>query len=792
MFSNYLKIAWRNFLRNKSYSVINILGLSLGLACLVLISLFVTEELSYDKFHEDSEQIHYLGLESRYGESSNKGLSTPRPLGASMEQEIPEVKQHVTTLWPGNGQISIDGEEFFGDTRILMSSEQFFEIFSFPLKTGDPKTVLADPNSVVIAQSIAEKYFPNENPIGKTIYVKYYGDNELVISGVAKDIGENSYVRFDVVASIKGNNSYINLEEAWGASMFNTYVKLYPDTDWDQVQPKLEEVTSKYLGEESNSSFFSIPLTDLYFSEFVSSTGFKGDMKYIYIFSAIGIFILLLASINYMNLATSRATMRSLEVGVRKVVGAEKKQLIMQFLSEAIIVTVVSFLFSLLLVEFALPYFNSLLDHNLVLNFSTDWQFIAALFLISICIGIGSGAYPAFYLSRFNPSRALKGSVKNLNAKFSFRKALVVTQFTVSTVLIISTIVAFSQLRFLLNKDLGFKSEQVMFINAYQISDQIDVFKENILQHSAVINASAATDLPGRISLSMGMSFDPSQPDLNLQTSVIRADEDYDEVLGLTMKAGRFFDENYPSDLEKARVINEAMVTALGWAGPEEAIGKVFVDSSEVIGVVSDFNFKSLHSEIGSLLLQMGDHDSRYQNYSQIAIKFNAEEVQPLIAYLQEEWAKLSPASPLDYRFLEDRFAELYETDRKLSYAFMTFAGIAIFIACMGLFGLVTYSTQRRTKEIGIRKVLGASLKDLLTLLSREYLLLVGLGFAISIPVAWYAMNEWLAEFAYRIEIGVGIFLLAGFASISIALITVVFNSTKAALANPVDSLKTE
>ncbi len=792
MLSNYLKIAWRNFLRNKSFSFINILGLSLGLACLILISLFVKEELSYDKFHEESEKIHYMGLESHYGESSNKGLSTPRPLGISMEEEIPEVEHHITTLWPGNGQISIDGEEFFENTRVLMSSEQFFEIFSFPLITGDPATVLDEPKSAVITKSIADTYFPNEDPIGKTIYVKYYGDNEFVIAGIADDIVENSYVRFDIIASIKSNTSYINLEEAWGASMFNTYVKLYPEADWEQVQPKLEAVVSKYLGEESSSSFFSIPLTDLYFSEFVSSTGFKGDMKYIYIFSAIGIFVLLLAFINYMNLSTSQSTMRSLEVGVRKVVGAEKQQLIAQFLCEAIIITVLSFLSSLIIVELALPYFNSLLDHNLVLNLSEDFQFIALLFLISVIIGICSAAYPAFFLSRFNPSQALKGSIKNLNSKVSFRRALVVAQFTVSTVLIISTIVAFTQLRFLLDKDLGFKGEQVLFINAYQISDQIEVFNHNILQHSSVITASATTSVPGHVGLRVGMNFDPSQPDLNLQVSVIRSDENYDDVLGLRMKAGRFFDENFPSDVQKARVINGAMVKALGWTSPEAAIGKFFVDSSQVIGVVEDFNFKSLHSEIGPLMLQMGNPSSRYENYSQVAVKFNPQEIQSLITYLQEEWKQLSPNTPLDYHFLDDRFAELYETDRKLSYAFMTFAGVAIFIACMGLFGLVTYSTQRRTKEIGIRKVLGASLRDLQVLLSKEYLLLVAVGFMLSIPIAWYAMSQWLSEFAYRIDINAWVFLLAGLASISIALITVIFNSTKAALADPVNSLKSE
>lgn len=792
MLSNYIKIAWRSFLRNKSYSLINILGLSLGLACLFLISLFVTEELSYDKFHEDKHQIYYLGQENNYGETSNKGLSTPRPLGAFMKEEIPEVKHFVTTLWPSNGQISVDGEEYFPDNRLLMSTEEFFEIFSFPLKVGDPKNVLAEPNSAVITERLAAKYFPNEDPVGKTIYTKYYGNNELVITGIAENLEENSYARFDVVASIKNNDSYINLEDAWGASMFNTYIKLHPKISWDQVEPKLRTLESKYLGEESNSSYFSIPLTKLYLSEFVSSAGFKGDMKYIYIFSAIGIFVLLLASINYMNLATARSTMRSLEVGVRKVVGAERAQLISQFLSEAIIVTILSFLLSLLIVEFTLPYFNTFLDHSLSLNILADWQFIITLFGISVLVGICSGVYPAFFLSRFNPSKALKGTLENLNSGFSFRRILVVVQFTVSTVLIISTIIAFSQLRYLLNKDLGFESEQVMYIKAYQISNQINIFKEKVLQHSAVINASATTALPGRIGYSMGMNFDPSQPDLTLNVSVIRTDEDYDDVLGLNMIAGRYFDKKYTSDVKKARVINEAMVEALGWAGPEEAVGKVLKDSSQVIGVISNFNFKSLRSEIGSLYLQMGNPDNQYEGYSDLAIKFHPDEIHPLISYLQNEWKTLSPNTPMEYQFLDDRFAELYETDKKLSYAFMAFAGITIFIGCMGLYGLVTFSTQRRTKEIGIRKVLGASLKDLLSLLSKEYMVLVSLGFIISVPIAWYIMNKWLSEFAYRIEIGIGIFVLAGLVSIIIALATVIFNSTKAALANPADSLKSE
>jgi len=793
MLKNYFKIAWRNFLRNKSYSLINVLGLSIGLAFLILISLFVTDELSYDQFHENSEQIHFVGRESQFGKNISKGLSTPYPVGPSMKEEIPEVEHYLVTMWPGAGDVGLDGENLNQEDRIMMSTEDFFLVFSFLLKVGDPETVLSNPESVVLTEEMARKYFGDDNPVGKSIIIQRYDNKEYTITGIAENMQHNSYVNFDFVTTIQNDSSVESNRESWGSSMFNTYVKLQEGTQWSQIESKIAELVDKNIGEDSNTTFFSIPLTDLYLSELVSADGFKGSMKYVYIFSAIAFFILILACINYMNLATARATQRSQEVGVRKVVGADKSQLILQFISEAVVVTLAAFILGLLIAEISLPFFNNFVEKELSLSFSGNWPFISSLFFISIIIGILSGSYPAFFLSRFKPALVLKGeSYKGLSG-IGLRKTLVVIQFTISTVLIIGTLIAFNQLKFIMEKDLGFHDDQVMYVPAYQIQDQVEVFKERALNYTSVLDASATTDIPGQFRYRISQPFDPQNPENEFSVHLVRSDAHYKDVLGFELAAGRYFDEDRPTDRDNARVINEAMVRELGWKSVDGAIGRKLNDGSEVIGVVKDFHFQSLHNKIGPVYIRMKPTEAgRHENYTLLALRFNPEQVSEVISRLQEVWDTFETGDPLTYYFLDEKFAEQYATDQKLSRAFSAFSGIAIFIACLGLFGLAAFSAERRTKEIGIRKVLGASVANIVNLLSKDFVKLVILGFVIAIPIAWYAMNQWLADFAYRIEIGPGIFALAGGAALAIALLTVSWQSIKAAAANPVDSLRSE
>ncbi|MEX0722306.1 MAG: ABC transporter permease, partial [Gracilimonas sp.] len=748
MIKNYLKIAFRNFRNNKSYSLINVLGLAIGLGCLILISLFVSDELSHDQFHENSEQIYFAGRESSYGGTPDKSLSTPFPLAPAMENEIPEVKHAIVTLYNGSGKVSINGEDYTEEDRIMHASEDFFKMFSFPLKTGDPETVLSDPKSVVITEEIAEKYFGDENPIGKTLYINRYGEGEYTITGIAENMQNNSYVSFDIIPSIKNTSYSESHRDSWGASMFNTFVQLQDGKTWKDIEPKVSDLVTKNLGEETTVSFFQIPLTELYLSEHTSNSGFKGNSKYIYIFSAIALFILILACINYMNLATARAMQRSREVGVRKVVGAGKTQLIFQFIGEAILVSVFAFIVGLFLAEIALPFFNDFVDKELVLSLAETGSLLSLLFLVSIGVGIFSGSYPAFFLSRFKPSTVLKTTSPQSKKGGGFRKILVTLQFVVSTALIICTLIAFNQLQFVLEKDLGFEDEQVMYIPAYQIQGNLETFKEIALNHSAVLNASATTDIPGSFGMRHGRAFDPDNPEHEFYAYNVRVDADYDDVLNLEMAAGRFFDKDRSTDRDNARVINEAMVEKLGWGSPEDAVNRMLDDSSTVIGVVKDFHYSSLHQQIESSYFEMKPTKAgRYTSYSMLAVKFNPEQVQSLITYLQGEWTSLWPEDPLTYHFLDEKFAEQYATDQKLSRAFSAFAIIGIFIACLGLFGLAAFSAERRTKEIGIRKVMGASIANIVAMLSKDFVKLVILGFMIAIPIAWYAMNQWLADF---------------------------------------------
>lgn len=794
MLKNYLKITYRNFGTNKFYSLINVIGLSIGLACIILISLFVTDEMSFDTFHKNSNQIHFLGVERSFGGEFKKSMISPFPLAETLVQEIPEIEMAVVITPPNVGKVKGSGDLFIEEQKIIASSPDFFSLFNFPLIKGDPITALEKPNTVVITKRIAEKYFPNEEPIGKSLTINRYEIAEYIVTGVAENNKENSYLDFDIVFSIGGLASTKSNSTSWGASMYNTFFKIQENTTWNDLNQTINDAFDVYIGEEraSRTNYFFIPISELYLSELVTSNGFKGSYMYLYIFSAVALFVLLLASINYMNLSTARGLQRGKEVGVRKVLGANKLQLIQQFLGEAVMFSLIAVIFAFIIAEVALPAFNVFFEKELILNFFERPVFIISIVSLAIGLGIVSGFYPAIFLSKFKPASILKGNRTSEIGGVSLRKVLVVFQFSISTVLVIGTLVVLSQLNYLLDKDLGFNKEQTLFI-PFSDASKISLYKETIEKHQAVVSTSSANGAPGNFYFSSSDNFDPERPYEQIATHVIATDENYPQVLGLKMLAGRYFDDDKALELENSIVINEAMQKRMNWLTPDDAIGKEFASGDQVIGVVNDFHFRTLRSEISPVVINsIHTQDGSFSGTDMLVVKFRAEQTRELIDFLQTSWKSVVSNTPISYTFLDETMDELYETDKKLGDVFSLFAGIGIFIACMGLFGLTAFSAERKTKEIGIRKVLGATVINIVSLLSIDFLKLVVIGFIIAAPVSWYVMNTWLTEFAYRIDIGMEIFLSAGAIALIIAFLTTSWQSVKAANSNPVDSLKSD
>ncbi len=791
MLKNYIKIAWRNIIRNKGYALINIFGLAVGLACCILIAQYVQDELSYDNFHE--KQVHFVGKESQFGGESRRGMTTSLPLGKALVNEIPEVTNYVQMTWPGSGSVSRDGENFTEEDRILNASSSFFEVFNFSLKTGSQENILQNPNSVVITEEMAEKYFPGENPIGQSLTIQRYGENIYTVTGIAKNVTQNSYLDFDIVGSMGTLQTVKDKQgqDSWGANMFQTYVSLQENSDSDFVESKLQTIAKNHYEEERGVSYFFIPISELYISELVTRNGFKGDMKYIYIFGAISLFILIIACINYMNLATARAAQRSQEVGIRKTVGAGRWQVARQFLGEAVLISFCSFVIGLVIAEMALPLFNQIFQKELELFFSENLTFILSLGGLAILVGLISGSYPAFYLSGFQPQRIMSGQLFGSKSSAKLRKTLVICQYTVTVALLIGTIVIYKQLEFTQNKDLGFNEEQVIVVPMYDdLSSKHDVLKQKLQQNPNITSVSAASNVPSAYQTRYGLAFDPENPDHQLSLYGLFADPDYVKTLGMEMAAGRFFEEGRHED--STIVLNEAAVEKLNWKSSKEAVGRE-MKNGRVIGVIKDFHFSSLREKIdGVYIRQERPADSPFEAYNQITARLNSANIDETIEYIRNQWTSIAGDQTFTYSFLDQEFDQMYRTEQRLANVFTTFSIIAIVIACLGLLGLAAYTAERRTKEIGIRKVLGANVSNIVGLLSKDFIKLVIIGFVIAVPIAWYAMNQWLADFAYRIEIGPGIFALAGGVALFIALATVSWQSIRAALANPVDSLRNE
>ena len=803
MFKNYFKIAFRNLKNNKVFSFINILGLAIGLTCFMLIAVFVYNELSYDKYPADEKNIYRVNLSVTGNGDVAVYPNVDVAVGEGIKNAFPEVK--ASTRIFGVSDFIKYNDKQFKEEHLAFADSNFLQMFSIPLIEGNPINALTQPNSIVISKSFAKKYFGNVDALDKSIMI---GIQNAVykVTGVIDKVPDNSHFHFDAFLSL---STFHITNETWSNLGYFTYLLLNKNTDPKKLEAKFPQLVAKHVvpeiqhdmgvslaeAQKSVNTFrFSLqPLTDIHlYSHTKYELGPNGDIQYVYIFSVLAVFILLLACVNFTNLSTARAVKRAREVGIRKVMGSIKKQLIFQFLTESVLLTFCATLCSYILIFLLLPYFNQLANKNVSFSFFLSYQSILVMLSLSFLAGILAGIYPAFFLSSFNTIKVLKGaSYAQGTQKKPLRSSLVVFQFFVSIALIIATIIVYQQLHFMQTKKLGYDKEQVLFLpDARLLGKNQAAFEQQLLQDNRVVSASISRSVPGG-EIMDGTEIYPKNATSNgteIHANIYHVDYDYLRTLGIHVLQGRNFSKDFPTD-SSGVVINEAAVRELGWSGTS-SIGKTIVRSGQqefkVIGVVADFNYASVKQKIAPMMMMLGN------NFGGLIIKIKTNGVKGFLADLKKRWDAFTPDGPLDYNFLDDKFAALYINEQRTQQIFSAFTFLAIIIASLGLFGLSAFVIEQRTKEIGIRKVLGASVQQVLLLVSKEFLLLVCIAFIISIPVTWWAMHAWLQDFAYRVNISWWIFFIAGLFAILIALITISFQAIKAALANPVKSLRTE
>ena len=804
MIRNYLKTAWRNIRKNKLFSFINILGLSIGIATCFIIMLYVQDELSYDRFNKNADNIARVVFHADInGGKIDESVSMP-PVAQTMKRDFPEVEDATRILSFGTPKI-IYSNTVFKDDRFALVDPNFFSIFTLPMIKGDAKTALAQPGGIVLTQETAEKFFGKQEPIGKIIQVNTDSNRVYKVTGIIRNIPANSHFHFDAFGSL---TSWANAtSDTWLGGSYHTYLLLRPGTDIKKMEARFPAMVEKYMGPQiqqqmglslhdfitkGNSLGFALqPLKDIHLNS-NTTTEFEpgGNATYVYIFGGVAIFMLIVACINFINLSTAGASKRAKEVGVRKVAGSGKLQLISQFLSESILITFFALFIAFALVQLALPAFNNISGKHLSFDVKPIFAFIG----LGLLVGVVAGIYPAFYLSSFKPIAVLKGKLTANNKSFGLRSGLVVFQFFISVALIIGTIVVYQQMKYIQNKDLGFNKEQILTIpNSYALGSNEQVFKQQMLQDSRIVNATASYYKPaGPSNYNNALAFPQGNDNLVVDGVEYHVDENYIPTLGMKMVSGRNFSKEFATD-SLGIILNETAAHALGW-NDMTAVGKTVVRQNSdrgnnipfhVIGVVKNFNFKSLHEAISPLYMTL-------QPEGGLIFKIKTTDIAGLLATMKKNWDTYNTGEPFTYDFMDDLFNKTYSTEQKTGSILNIFSVLIILVASLGLFGLVTYTAEQRTKEIGIRKVLGASVSQVTQMLSKEFLKLVLIASLIAFPVAWWAMNKWLQSFAYRISISWWIFLVAGFGALLIALITVSFQAIKAAIANPVKSLRTE
>jgi putative ABC transport system permease protein len=791
MIENYLKIAWRNLLKNKAFSFINILGLTIGIAVCMMIFLFIMNEFSFDKFHSKGKNI-YRVMRS-YDASKQAAPWLSGPYATALLNDFPNDIKKAVRVMPSNDLIAF-GKNSFNERKVYLADSDFFSLFSFPLLKGNPSTVLKDPSSVVLTETTAKKYFGSvDNAMGKLVEMDK--SFHLKVTGIAKDIPSNSHLNFDLVVPL---SNYFNYDffKVWINNNLFTYVLLDEHADKTQLEKRFPRFMDKYMGKDMEKigarfTLMLTPLSDIYFGPGSSFDPIKhGDKAVVYIFLSIAVLILLIACINFMNLSTIRAVERSKEVGLRKVMGALRNHLVWQFIGESILLTVIACVLSIGLLELLMPFYNRLLGYTLTVswNASPIYLFLTGVMLV---VGFLAGSYPAFFLSAFKPIESLKGKLRLGKGGSLFRQALVVVQFSISVFLIIGTIIIMNQMHYVKSKELGYDKEQTVIvpIDNSDIYNHMLTFKNELQANSKIASVSLMSGEPGGFFDEHTFEAEGQQDVWKSRTEF--ADFEFAKTLGLKIIAGRDLSSQYATDTTDALLINRTAATKLGFT-PEQAIGKwiknTVRDSTRrrIVGVVEDFNFLSLKENMDALVISPS-LDRRVA-----LIKLKSGNIQSGVATIKEAYNKVASSYPFEYGFLDQKFDELYKTDIRQQTILSVFAGLAIFIACLGLFGLASFAAAKRTKEIGVRKVLGSSTENIVVLLSKDLLKPVFIATLIAIPVGYYAMNNWLQSFAYRVNIGWWVFAVSGIGAALIALITISFRAVKAAVANPVKSLRTE
>jgi len=805
MFKNYIKVALRNISRNKLYSFLNIAGLAIGIACCVLILLYIQDELSFDRFHEKADRIYRVNSHFIIPERTMNFATTAHVQGPMFKAEYPEVETYARFSSYGSRKVIRYKENTFYEEKFIYAENTLFDVFSFKLIKGNSKDALVKPNSLVITEEIAEKYFGNEDPLGKDLRVNI--DSLFKVTGVMENVPKTSHIRPDFFASF----STLKLEPSGNAAQdmlsnvdYHTYILLREGGDYKEFEQKLVGYIDKYLSATlkalgGSASLEMQPLTSIYLHSNVDGELERtSDISYIYLFSGIGLFILLLACLNFMNLATARSANRAKEVGLRKVVGAHRRQLIKQFLGESMILTFIAIILSLLLVSLTMPIFQDISGKDLAVNVFSNPVLLIGLLGLFFIVSLIGGSYPAFFLSAFRPVEVLQGKFKRGAKRSILRISLVSFQFTVSIVLIIGTLMVSKQLNYVRNKRLGYDKDHVvgLRIRNPETQKKYEVIKNELLRHPNILNSSASANLPlERVAFSAHHAVGKPEDEL-IVLSVQIIDEDFLDTYEMEIAQGRNFSKEYPTDPDEAIMVNEAAVKKLGWQdNPINKEIEMFTSLTtrrkfRIVGVVKDYHFQSLHEEIQPLILY---NAPPYEgNYNRISVRVRPENIRETIGFLESKWAEFDSQYPLEFVFVDDQFDSLYRAEERLGQLFGYFTALAIVIGCLGLFGLTSFTAEQRTKEIGIRKVLGASVSSIIMLLVREFTKWVLLAVVIAWPIGYFVMKNWLQNFHYRTSLGFATFMLAAVLALIISLITVSYQSIRAALANPADSLRYE
>jgi putative ABC transport system permease protein len=808
MFNNYFKVALRNIFRHKFYSFINVFGLTIGISVSLLISFFVFDELSFDKFHEDADRIYQIYLKGVLQDKPIEGANTCAPIAATSVEEVPGVEDATRiNLW--RDIVFRYKDKIYTERKMLLADSNFFSFFTFKLLEGNPNNILNQPNQIILTETTAKKYFgyevgQGETPLGKMIQMGSDKTNCEVV-GVVQDPPKNSHFTFDLIYSMISWDW--SRQTAWTSNSLYSYLKLRKDADPAVVQENITTMSDKYVGPEilkyvgitleewraagGDYGYYIQPMLDIHlYSNVTGNIEPPGDIAYVYLLSAISIFIILIACINFMNLATARSASRSKEVGIRKTVGATKRKLVTQFLLESIIISLISTILAIGVLYLALPYLNQMTGKSIEFSFIFSRNSLVSISVIMILVGILAGSYPAFYLTSFQPSQVLKGTLSKGSKGSWIRSTLVVFQFAISIFLIVCTMIIYKQLKLVQEQNLGFDKENVLIIdNTGTLGDNKQAFKNRLENLAGIKSASFANYVPPHV-YSNSVYFPNGIQEEAVLFYQIWADHDYLETIDLKMYSGRFFSKDFPSD-SSAVVINKKGMEAYGWTSHEgQRIAEPNRDGSlefhDVVGVMEDFNFSSLHNEIEPLIIFLGDWGSL------LSIRLESGDPTDKIKNIESVWKEMAPGEPFDYSFLDDNFESLFRAEQRLGKIFVIFTSLAVFIASLGLFGLATFIAEQRSKEIGIRKAMGATVPSVVLLLTREFTKLVLIAIVFAVPAVVLLMQWWLENFAYKTNIGITSFVIGGLGALIISWLTVSYQSIRAAIANPTKALRYE